>query len=54
MTSRPLLAGTTALVVALCAQAGFAQTTLIGVRAIDDQINDINRSAQIDLGPQQR
>ena len=49
MTNKTLLAGTAALALALCAQAGFAQTTLIGIRAIDDQIDDINRAAQIDL-----
>lgn len=49
MTHFRLLAGTAALALALTAQAGLAQTTLVGVRAIDDRITDLNRAAQIDL-----
>ena len=46
MTQKRFLAGTAAVAVALFAQMGFAQTTLTGVRAVDDQIDDLNRAAQ--------
>ena len=39
-----LLAGTAALALILGAQTALAQTTLVGVRAMDDQINDIDRA----------
>lgn len=49
MTHTHLLASTAVLALALCTQAATAQTTLTGVRAVDDQIDDIERAAQIDL-----
>lgn len=49
MTHTHLLASTAVLALALCTQAATAQTTLTGVRAVDDQIDDIDRAAQIDL-----
>lgn len=49
MTHAQMLASTAVLALALCTQAVVAQTTLTGVRAVDDQIDDINRAAQIDL-----
>lgn len=49
MTHTHLLACTAVLALALCTQAATAQTTLTGVRAVDDQIDDIDRAAQIDL-----
>lgn len=49
MTHTHLLASTAVLALALCTQAATAQTTLAGVRAVDDQIDDIDRATQIDL-----
>lgn len=49
MTHTRLLASTAVLALAFFTQAAVAQTTLTGVRAVDDQINDIDRAAQIDL-----
>lgn len=49
MTHLQLLAGTAALALALGAQAVMAQTTLIGIRAVDDRIDEIDRTTQIDL-----
>jgi putative salt-induced outer membrane protein len=49
MTRFRLLAGTAALVLTLGAQVGLAQTTLVGIRAVDDRINDIDRTTQIDI-----
>ncbi len=49
MTHLQLLAGTAALALALGAQAVTAQTTLIGIRAVDDRIDEIDRTTQIDL-----
>lgn len=49
MTHTHLLASTAVLALALCTQAAVAQTTLTGLRAVDDQIDDIDRATQIDL-----
>lgn len=49
MTHNPMLAGAAVFAIVLGAQAGFAQTTLTGVRAIDERINDISRATQIDI-----
>jgi putative salt-induced outer membrane protein len=49
MTHTHLLASTAVLALALCTQAATAQTTLTGVRAVDDQIDDIDRATQINL-----
>lgn len=43
------LFGTTAVILALGAQAGLAQTALTGIDSVDDRIDDIDRAAQIDL-----
>ena len=45
MTHTRLLASTAVLALAFFTQAAVAQTTLTGVRAVDDQINDIDRAA---------
>lgn len=49
MTHATLLSTTTLLALVLSAQTGVAQTTVTGIRTIDDRITDINRAVQTDL-----
>jgi len=43
------LAGTVAMVLALGATGGMAQTTITGIDTVDDRIDDIDRAVRIDL-----
>jgi putative salt-induced outer membrane protein len=49
MTCRFILAGTTVGALVLCASASLGQSELVGLDAIDDRIDDIDRSVRTDL-----